>query len=497
MIKRIILLFLFVSTNFLTAQISSLSELTTGKIEMFTAIKEYDTSIYGYLLIADLGNVSPTVEKYEYIILDKNLNKVANGEFEDIKYKNCQSYFFTPEKSGNKLIISKIYSSLSNYFKKFTTHRILDLENNKLSEVFYFDKEKIHNKEFDYKELKKSLKKSPFYDYPIALKENFLLTKGIKSPQNTRATEYKKLYSISCFDKEKNIVWEKVINPKEKPLKIRIESITEDRFMYSSTNATRKDFSLHLVNSSTGETIYSYAFESRNSIYSHFSKIKVFEEKTIITGMYSDYSITGFNYNKIRGFFKITLDNEGKEVSKDYFTWEMANNVVEINENGKVKEGGYKLLAKQFFIFEDGSITFLTEKYKKGQYYFIVTTSARTTDFVIMSFDSDFKLKEVKEIEKDKSYQVSTDYLYSQNINGGKGNVFFYQDYRKDETTSKKNWILGIVSLIDGNIKTEEIPMSSEEYYIYPYIAKEGYILLREFNKNEDYDGIRLEKLNY
>ena len=43
----------------------------------------------------------------------------------------------------------------------------------------------------------------------------------------------------------------------------------------------------------------------------------------------------------------------------------------------------------------------------------------------------------------------------------------------------------------------EQIPMTSEEHSIYPYVAKEGYILLREYNKDQDYDQIRLERLNY
>ena len=43
----------------------------------------------------------------------------------------------------------------------------------------------------------------------------------------------------------------------------------------------------------------------------------------------------------------------------------------------------------------------------------------------------------------------------------------------------------------------EKIPMSSKEHFIVPYISKEGYILIREYNKDSDYNQIRLERLNY
>ena len=167
-----------------------------------------------------------------------------------------------------------------------------------------------------------------------------------------------------------------------------------------------------------------------------------------------------------------------------------------IKKNGKL-EDGYRLLAQQFFIFDDGSSSFLSEKFKDTQNYVIISLAPKTTDFLVLNFDKEFTLTKVDKIEKDKSYYSSSDYLYSQRIKEGNGVVFFYQDYKKDEETRKKNWVLGIVTIIDGKMKQEQIPMSSDNHFISPYIAKEGYILLREYNKDSDHDEIRLEKLNY
>jgi hypothetical protein len=114
----------------------------------------------------------------------------------------------------------------------------------------------------------------------------------------------------------------------------------------------------------------------------------------------------------------------------------------------------------------------------------------------LLEFDKDFNLISANTIEKDLSKFSASDFLFSQYLNDEKDAVFFYKDYQKDSETKEKNWVLGIVSIVDGKLNHEKIPMSSDDNYIYPYIAKEGYILLREFNKNAEFDEIRLERLN-
>lgn len=121
----------------------------------------------------------------------------------------------------------------------------------------------------------------------------------------------------------------------------------------------------------------------------------------------------------------------------------------------------------------------------------------KTTDLVYFSTNKDFKLTEVKIFEKEKTKgSYSSDYLFSQYINDGKDVAFFYRDYQKDDE-GDKNWNLFINTIKDGVFSQEKIKISSKENSIIPYIAKEGYILLREYNKKAEYNGIRLEKLNY
>ena len=82
-------------------------------------------------------------------------------------------------------------------------------------------------------------------------------------------------------------------------------------------------------------------------------------------------------------------------------------------------------------------------------------------------------------------------------IDNGKGEVIYYRDEFLNENTKKKEWKLGIITVKNGEIKKEEIPMANSDFEIFPAPAKDGYILIREINIKDKTDQIRLEKLNY
>ena len=146
------------------------------------------------------------------------------------------------------------------------------------------------------------------------------------------------------------------------------------------------------------------------------------------------------------------------------------------------------------FFLKNGSVGILMEKYKpQGQY-----SASKTTDLVYIYTNKDFSLNGVQVFEKEKTKWVHSDYLFSQYLNDGKDVVFFYKDRQKDDETKEKNWNLFINTLIDGQFKQEKVQISEKDNYtVIPYVGKEGYILLREFNEKEKFNKIRLERLNY
>lgn len=497
--KKFILLFILFFSLSNKAQISSLAELASGEIQLFNPIYEIDKSIYGYLMVVKLQKENEFKQVYEYVLLDKNLNKAANGEFTDTAYKKYNSQFLVPEKIGEKIVLSKMYFRNQKAFGssvayKFVSNRTLDLSTNTMSEPFYFDKNEFVAGVRPSKKLDKTLKKTNFVQYPFAINDGYLLYKASKLQTNSFGN--KDITTLEAYTIDNAKKWNYNYNPKKENIQSRIEFLAEDKIVLWTKNFRDKVQNLHFINPEDGKMEFKYTIEGKNSEFNHFFKLRTFKDKTVIVGMYSKNKATGFNYKKALGVFKIELDNEGNETFKKYFSWEDAGEFMDIKKNGKL-EKGYKLLAKQFFIFNDGSTAFLSEKFKDQQYYVVVSLAPKTTDFMMLNFDKDFALKSVDKIEKDKSYYTSSDYLYSQRIKDGNGVVFFYRDFKKDEETRKKSWVLGIVTIIDGKMKQEQIPMSSEEFYISPYIAKEGFILLREYNKDSEHDEIRLEKLNY
>lgn len=490
--KKSFLIFVFFVATAINAQISNIAELASGKLEMFTPIIELNGNVYGYFSIYKLEKVSKTEEKYEYVLLDKNLNKVANGEYTDVRYKRYNTNFYYPEKIGNKLVLSKQH--YVPYIPKFTfvTHRILDLKTNKISEEFYYEKGELINGSRSTEKIKRHIKKLKTYEYPLGFSKGFFLFEKMKNGNQN----LKEIKGLKAFDINKNKKWEYTYNPDKKPLDFRFEIIEDNNIIFWTFDQKTKSQVLHSINPNTGKANFTYELENKSSKYNHLFKVRSLKNKFIIVGKMSPFKKSGYNYEKALGLFRIELDKKGNEISKKYFNWEEANKFLEIKKNGKLKNG-YRLLTKQFFVFEDGSSAFLAEKSKDSQNFVFVVTASKTTDFVMLNFDKNFNLKKVETIEKEKTKWFSSDYLYSQKIKGGKGVVFFYRDYKKDPESKKKNWILGIVTIINGKMTHEQIPMTSKEHSIFPYIAKEGYILLREYNKDADYDQIRLERLNY
>ncbi len=88
--KISLLVFVFVNL-FFTAQTQDLFTLAKGDYLGFNALFDENKNLYGYIAIYGYGKSGDKTKKFEYVILDKNLNPVANKEFEgDI---TAQDYF--------------------------------------------------------------------------------------------------------------------------------------------------------------------------------------------------------------------------------------------------------------------------------------------------------------------------------------------------------------------------------------------------------------------
>lgn len=487
--RKLLCIVLLITTSNFYSQVS-LEQLASGTLQLFTPIKDVNSSVYGYLSIYMLEKVSKTETRYEYVILDKNLNKVSNGEFKDANYRHLSSRFYYPEKIGNQLIISKKYSHSFNQVVTFTSHRILDLKSNKISKEFYFNGTEYIEGRRPPKRLNSTLKKIKKVDFPISFGKGFFRSEYSKSQKAV-----KNLNTVQAYSIKGDGTWSYNYNPNNERIDKVFDLINGEDLFITTRNLTTKEIIINSINPEDGSLIFSYTIQNEDSKYAYSYDVQKSDGNFVIAGVVSRQGRNGYQWDKTLGYFRVILDKEGNKLSEDLFFWEDASKFIKMGTYGKMDKG-YYLNTKSIFVFNEGKISILTEKRKpsKGGLF---SAGPKTTDFAILNFDKDFNFVDITTIEKEKSKWSYSDYLYSQKIKKGNGVVFFYNDYKKNKETKEKNWILGIVTIINGKMTHEKIPMSSKEHFIVPYISKEGYILIREYNKDSDYNQIRLERLNY
>ncbi|MGL4632748.1 MAG: hypothetical protein ACRCVT_16210, partial [Leadbetterella sp.] len=121
--------------------------------------------------------------------------------------------------------------------------------------------------------------------------------------------------------------------------------------------------------------------------------------------------------------------------------------------------------------------------------------------FGLFQLNKKFKIESYKEIKLNNALNGFVDgkYLFNEKYNDNNACVFFYSDYEYSDTESNNrsyNLYMNVAS--NGDLKQEVIPMSPQKDIMsLPYPAKDGYVLIREFNKTENLNQIKLTKLNF
>ncbi len=488
--------FLFFFT-FSLSQTQDLENMAEGDMVYADILYDSDYNLYGYIYFFDQGKVDTKQKQFEYILLDRNLNKVANGTFNEQYFEGVSSDFFDCTYMGEHIIFSKYYQR--KYEVLLTYNRIISLDDNSVSNEFVYENGKFSELNTTEQELKKDYKKAESINITYAF-NNKDLSGFFVSENNKKRKNFYQDKDLKIYGSDKNLKWSYLYNPegtKKDWNDFRVLNMNAGLILGGLSHFANEtwidSFKIVGLEMDSGNKRFEYELENKNSEYSHSVNIRYFGDRIFIVGNYSPYSKDDFNWQKNMGVYQIVLDQNGKEISKKYHTWTDIAKNLDANKYGVV-EKGYTLSPKKFFILKDGSFAFLTEKFKgvNSQY-----TSTKTLDFVLFNFDKDGNFKENFVIEKDKTKWAQNDYLFHQYIKDNSGVVFFFRDYKKDDETKDKNWILGINTIINGTFKQEVIPISSDDHFIQPIPAKEGYILLREYNKKSKFDQLRLERLNY
>lgn len=510
----ILTVLLFGLSSCLHAQMKDLGQImNNSELLFYKAISNQDESIYGYLYIYSADKLNKHEAKYEYLILDKNLNEVARNTFIQPKYSNrTLEKYLDCNKMGDNLLISigyaylKSFAAANNYVNYLvTTYRTLNLKSNTMSDEFYFDDGVFKPIVVKDDNLNKAYKNvdNTFGIYAIDNAEysGYLVQEIQKSD-----TDRYKIKEIKAYDLDKKPTWTYKFNQGATRSNYNVISnsywpdktiiLTFSKFM--NTEFTGR--SLVGIDLISGAKLFEYQIDSKDSKFYHEFVTSKYGNSIYLAGTYTKNDINKFEWDRRLGWFRIELDLSGKEISKKYQAWINASKFVKIKENGKL-EDGYRLIPQEFFIFRDGTSSFLAEKFKeqKGATFFMGSDQSKSSDMVLVNFDQQFEINSIDVIKKEVSTTLHYDYLFSQYIRNKSGVVFFFEDYKKGADDEKRKWFLGINKIVDGKYAYEEVPITSakRDFVIMPYMAKEGYIMLREFNESKKYNQIRLEKLNY
>ena len=492
-------LFLFSFFQFNFSQTRDLENMAEGEMVYADILYDAETKLYGYIYFFDQGDIDSQNRQFEYILLDRNLNKVANGTFTERNVEKAQVIFDGCTLIGDdEILFSKVIRI--KYISMLTFNRIISLKEKTVSEPFYFEHENFKDLDlYSGAVIHEKFKEKEAYTTAVPI--NYQKTQGFFIVENYKQKQNFNEKSLKLYDSDRQPIWSYDYNPngtKKSWKEFSLLTINDGLMLGGLSDKTNTKYTdaykIVGIDVETGKQLFDYPFENENSEFSHTLFIRNYGDRIFIMGNYSPYSKNDFNWEKNLGIYRIELDKTGKEISKKYYPWNEFTGDLETNKYGKADKGFY-LTPLRYFIFKDGSFSHLTEKFKDASTMGYGTV--KSTDFVLFNFDKEGKLIGKNLIEKDQTKAVKNDYLFHQYIKDNSGIVFFFRDYKKDDETRDKNWILGINTIIDGKFNEEVIPISSEDYFIQPIPAKEGYILLREFNKKSEFDQLRLERLNY
>lgn len=521
LMKKLLLFFFLFCVNLLNAQVQKLNELSSGEFINSTIIYDDESNdVYGYLLLYKKDQKDKETYVAEYVLLDKNLNKVTSDTFFQSSYRFylsiVQFELDYVKKIGDQLIIAlndRVYNSYADYAAASNyvnpRFRVLDLKTYELSN------EKILNKNTFVDQTIDSEHRTYIEDFI----ENQYLQKtngdylfAFETPTNNSKSQIGKNYlhklqsihSFSIFDKNLNLKWTQKINQNKK-----------DLYSHYLTTSNQSHFIIKKVSKKGNNIIYDlYSYEkgfvktlniSDENFELEIDEIEFSNDEIFFIAKNHKKRSKYFSDLKVLGFTKIVYDLKGNEINRHNATWsEITKNIEFKKPTGEIDKYG-NLEIVEFVPLLDGNSIILFEGYKYDK-------SSEILDLYVAEMDKNFKLKYFKKIEKNKtvykkvqatgSYIKSKngfDYLYNQKLDNEGNLVFFYVNNEKEGSRNQKRknpeWILGIITYVNGEFNYDKLELTKKDSKIIPGKAKNGYMRLLEIEDNNV--ELRLEKINY
>lgn len=524
------ILFLFVfSISF--AQIQKLREFSSGDfVDSRIIYEENNEDVFGYFLLYEFDRKSREIYDMEYVVMDKNLNKITSGTFTQGVYKN-----FLMKTGARLTFVKKINNELffglhdnlkndlyvdtkivSDYFHE--RYRKINLEDFTLSKEFVFQNSKTKENTFQTGDTFSISDMDENQSIYPTNAECFVIfaTPTYKAPSvqfgNTdyRSKIKKSVKSFSVLDSNMNPVWSQDINTDEKDAgfyRVKTSDSTTLVMEKKILNKKVKELSSYEIYDLHSGKFIGEVTEKDPNYKMNFFKMELSGDKLIVYNFLNEQKDKDYNHEKTLGYAKLIIDKKtGKELSRDYLLWEnLGSHLTFKDKFGTIPKYG-KIFFQNFISLDNGNTLGIAEGYK-------MASNSEILDLYVMEFDPQMKVKFFRKIEKVpnsiKSRKLSGqwlyrygafDYYYSQKLDEDGNYVILYANNEKEggQTKRKKDpsWVLGIVTYVDGQFEFDKLQLTTTDGMIVPIKAKNGSIILQEYSEKNGIE-MRLERINY
>jgi hypothetical protein len=510
----LIVVALLLSSLQVFSQMQDLNSMANGDIVYSDIIYDNQSHLWGYFYLYKLDK-GKVLDKMEYVVLDKNLNKIYNGTYESPKsmtyykfrkYNDCSLM-------GDYLVLD-ISLTGANYELFYNSMRILPLKDNQVSEEFFFDGKAIKpvpeksEKISTFKLLTDSLYNSMIV-YPVyegAVKGYFMYPTNL---YYRRVREKR----VDFYDESRNLKWSYLYN-KNTTNKTRDPYTTfnylfhKGKYIYAlerdMTKTKTKSNKFIGLNIETGKKEFEYEIENDSSKFDHEIIVDIFNDTVLLSGNYYHKSVTSY---KTLGYYRIAIDPKGKEIYRKYNKWADLSTPEMTLKTKPVTKKRIALDRKSVIVYRDGStsilhqgVKYLTEFQSGIRFFTLGLIKAGNTyagDFYVYQFDKDFNFKRVQTIKKNRTIYTNNFIFTRDNDDKTESLALIYNNKKLDALYNIVERDLLISRITKDTVRTESIPLfQKQKYSIEPLPAKDGYIILWERNEKDKYNQIRLEKIN-
>ena len=206
-------------------QVQDLASLAQGKMVLGTPLFDTEKKVYGYFYLYR-QEVNKESYNLEYVMLDKNLNKVLNGTFtcSILAERILQSRYATPvfdaDLLGKDEIVIYKWMSYNYYLNLPYSYITISLKDNKVSKEFRYDGTNFTNlaeTQDGLKEQEKAKNQDKNTIYPV-----YVYSKGKHTGFIAKEIHIKRIYSdklpyldksFKFYDKDRKLVWSYDYNP--------------------------------------------------------------------------------------------------------------------------------------------------------------------------------------------------------------------------------------------------------------------------------------------